>query len=54
MRDTRTVVCRFRKNGEEVFRDTQAGHEPLMESFGPDDAKAFAKKAREARAKLPH
>jgi hypothetical protein len=44
----------LRKNGEEVFRDTQAGHEPLMESFGPDDAKAFAKKAREAKAKLAH
>ena len=42
----------LRANGEEVFRDTQAGHEPLMESFTPGDAKAFAKKAREARAKL--
>lgn len=42
----------LRANGEEVFRDTQLGHEPLMESFAPDDAKAFAKRAREARAKL--
>jgi hypothetical protein len=42
----------LRANGDEVFRDTQAGHEPLMESFTPGDAKAFAKRAREARAKL--
>ena len=44
----------LRANGEEVFRDSQMGHEPLMESFTPGDAKAFAKRAREARAKLPH
>ncbi|MEA2706960.1 MAG: hypothetical protein QOH22_1748 [Gemmatimonadaceae bacterium] len=43
----------LRRNGEEVFRDTQLGHEPLMESFAPGDATAFARKAREARAKLP-
>lgn len=42
----------LRANGDEVFRDTQAGHEPLMESFTPSDAKAFARRAREARAKL--
>ena len=42
----------LRANGEEVFRDTQIGHEPLMESFTPADARAFAKRAREARAKL--
>jgi hypothetical protein len=42
----------LRANGDEVFRDTQAGHQPLMESFSPDDAKAFSKRAREARAKL--
>jgi hypothetical protein len=42
----------LRANGEEVFRDTEIGHEPLMESFTPGDAKAFAKRAREARAKL--
>ena len=39
-------------NGEEVFHDTEIGHEPLMESFAPGDARAFAKRAREARAKL--
>ena len=44
----------LRPNGEEVFRDSQIGHEPLMESFTPGDAKAFARRAREARAKLPH
>jgi hypothetical protein len=44
----------LRANGDEVFRDTQAGHEPLMESFSPGDAKAFARRAREARAKLSH
>jgi hypothetical protein len=42
----------LRANGDEVFRDTQAGHEPLMESFTPGDAKAFARRARDARAKL--
>lgn len=42
----------LRTNGDEVFRDTQAGHEPLMESFNPSDAKAFAKRAREAREKF--
>ena len=41
-----------RANGEEVFHDTSIGNGPLMESFTPDDAKAFAKQAREARAKL--
>ncbi|MDP9203781.1 MAG: hypothetical protein M3P26_17900 [Gemmatimonadota bacterium] len=41
-----------RANGEEVFRDTSIGNEPLMESFTPSDAKAFAKRASEARAKL--
>jgi hypothetical protein len=42
----------LRSNGEEVFRETEVGHGPLMESFSPDDARAFAKRAREARAKL--
>ncbi|MDQ6770859.1 MAG: hypothetical protein M3Z54_12825 [Gemmatimonadota bacterium] len=42
----------LRANGEEVFRDTEVGHGPLMESFSADDARAFAKRAREARAKL--
>ncbi len=41
-----------RANGEEVFRDTEIGNGPLMESFTPDDAKAFATRAREARARL--
>ena len=41
-----------RSNGEEVFRDTEIGHGPLMESFTPDDARAFAKRANEARARL--
>ena len=41
-----------RSNGEEVFRDTEIGHGPLMESFTPDDAKSFAKRANEARARL--
>jgi hypothetical protein len=41
-----------RANGEEVFRDTEIGHGPLMESFTPADAKAFAARAREARGKL--
>jgi hypothetical protein len=44
----------LRANGEEMFRDTQAGHEPLMESFSPADAKAFARRAREAGANLRH
>lgn len=42
----------LRANGEEVFRDTEIGHEPLMESFAPGEAKAFAKRAREARSRL--
>ena len=41
-----------RANGEEVFHDTEIGHGPLMESFTPADARAFAAKAREARGKL--
>ena len=41
-----------RSNGEEVFADTEIGHGPLMESFTPDDARAFAKRANEARASL--
>jgi len=42
----------LRANGEEVFRDTEIGHGPLMESFSPEDAKEFAKRAREARTRL--
>lgn len=41
-----------RANGEEVFRDTSVGNEPLMESFTPADAREFATRAREARSKL--
>ena len=41
-----------RANGEEVFRDTEIGHGPLMESFTPAHARAVAAKAREARGKL--
>jgi hypothetical protein len=41
-----------RSNGEEVFGDTEIGHGPLMESFTPDDARSFAKRANEARARL--
>jgi hypothetical protein len=41
-----------RANGEEVFSDTEIGNGPLMESFTPADAKAFAARAREARARL--
>jgi hypothetical protein len=42
----------LRKNGDEVFKGTEIGHGPLMESFAPSDAKEFAKRAREARTKL--
>jgi hypothetical protein len=41
-----------RANGEEVFRDTEIGKGPLMESFTPADAKAFARRANEARGRL--
>lgn len=41
-----------RANGDEVFRTTEIGHGPLMESFYPEDAKAFAARARAARARL--
>ena len=42
----------LRENGEEVFRDVEIGKGPLMESFWPDDAKAFAARARAARLHL--
>lgn len=42
----------IRANGEEVFKDTSIGKTPLMESFTPRDAELFAKRVREARAKL--
>ena len=41
-----------RSNGEEIFSETEVGNGPLMESFTPDDAIEFAKRAREARARL--
>jgi hypothetical protein len=44
----------LRANGEEVFRDAEIGKGPLMESFSADDAKAFAARARAARARLGH
>jgi hypothetical protein len=44
----------IRANGDEVFRDTEIGKGPLMESFWPDDAKAFASRTRAARAHLAH
>jgi hypothetical protein len=42
----------LRANGDEVFRDIEIGHDRLMESFRPEDAKAFAARARAARAQL--
>ena len=42
----------LRANGKEVFRDIEVGKGPLMESFSPADAMAFARRAREARAGL--
>ena len=42
----------LRANGDEVFRDVEVGKHPLMESFSPADAKAFAARAKAARAKL--
>jgi hypothetical protein len=44
----------LRANGEEVFRDVEIGKGPLMESFSADDAKAFAARARAARARFGH
>jgi hypothetical protein len=42
----------LRANGEEVFRDVEIGHGPLMEGFSADDAKAFAARARAARVRI--
>jgi hypothetical protein len=42
----------LRANGDEVFRDVEIGKGPLMTSFSADDAKAFAARARAARARL--
>jgi hypothetical protein len=41
-----------RANGDEVFRDVEIGKGPLMESFSAEDAKTFAARAREARARI--
>lgn len=51
-RDGTAAFLLLRANGDEVFRDTEIGHGPLMEAFTPSDAKAFAAKAREARVRL--
>jgi hypothetical protein len=42
----------LRANGDEVFRDVEVGRGPLMEAFYPDDARAFAARAKAARARL--
>jgi hypothetical protein len=42
----------LRPNGDEVFHDVEIGKGPLMEGFWPDDAKAFAARARAAKARL--
>jgi hypothetical protein len=44
----------LRANGEEVFHDVEIGKSALMESFSADDARAFASRARAARARLGH
>jgi hypothetical protein len=41
-----------RANGDEVFHDVEIGKGPLMESFSAEDAKAFAARARAARAHI--
>jgi hypothetical protein len=41
-----------RKNGEEIFRDLKLNNTRLMESFSPDDAKVFARKVGDAKARL--
>jgi hypothetical protein len=41
-----------RTNGEEVFKDVEIGSGPLMADFAPDEAKAFARMATNARRKL--
>ena len=42
----------LRANGEEVFRDTEIGKGPLMESFSAGDAREFAARAKAARSQL--
>ena len=41
-----------RTNGEEVFKDIEFGGGPVMANFPPDQAKAFARMATNARKKL--
>ncbi|MDB4889312.1 MAG: hypothetical protein JWL61_1167 [Gemmatimonadetes bacterium] len=41
-----------RNNGEEIFRDLKLNNTRLMESFSPEDARAFARKVGDARARL--
>lgn len=42
-----------RANGEEAFKGIEFGSAPLMESFSPADAAAFARRANDARHRLP-
>lgn len=42
-----------RRNGEEIFRDLKVNNMRLMESFSPEDAKTFARKANDAKGRLP-
>ena len=44
----------LRADGEEVFRDTEIGKGPLMESFSAGDAREFAVRAKAARSQLGH
>jgi hypothetical protein len=41
-----------RGNGDEIFRDVEINDTRLMESFSAEDAKLFARKVRETRARL--
>lgn len=41
-----------RNNGEEIFRDVKLNNTRLMESFSPEDAKIFARKVGDAKARL--
>jgi hypothetical protein len=42
----------LRANGDEVFRNVEIGNKPIMEGFAAADARRFAARAREARARL--
>ncbi|MEO5818284.1 MAG: hypothetical protein ABIT20_23640 [Gemmatimonadaceae bacterium] len=41
-----------RKNGEEIFRDLKLNNTRLMESFTPEEAKTFARKVTDAKARM--